>query len=98
MHRQKQKYYDTLEVDEFWTFVGSKKRKVWLIYAYHRETGEIVSYAWGKRNIDTARKLRNRLKSLLELAMAQLQEITGIVSSKRSKMMYIFKESGLQKE
>ena len=30
--------------------------------------------------------------------MAQLQQITGIVSSKRSKMMYIFKESELQKE
>ena len=63
-HRPKQKHYDTLEVDEFWTFVGSKKRIVWLIYAYHRETGEIVAYAWGKRNTDTARKLRNRLKSL----------------------------------
>ena len=63
-HRPKQKQYYTLEVDEFWTFVGSKKQKVWLIYAYHRETGEIVAYAWGKRNTDTARKLRNRLKSL----------------------------------
>jgi hypothetical protein len=33
-----------LEVDEFWTYVGNKKNKVWLIYAYHRATGEIVSY------------------------------------------------------
>ena len=31
----KQKYYDVLEVDEFWTYVGNKNAKSWLIYAYH---------------------------------------------------------------
>jgi hypothetical protein len=46
----KQSHYDKLEVDEFWTYVGSKKNKVWLIYAYHRATGEIVAWVWGKRN------------------------------------------------
>jgi insertion element IS1 protein InsB len=25
------------------TFVGHKQNKQWLIYAYHRETGEIVA-------------------------------------------------------
>jgi hypothetical protein len=39
-----QNHYDCLEIDEFWTYVGKKKNKVWLIYAYHRETGEIVAY------------------------------------------------------
>ena len=58
----KQAHYDKLEVDEFWTYVGNKKNKVWLIYAYHRETGEIVSYVWGKRNRKTANKLRDKLK------------------------------------
>ena len=37
--KPKQSHYDKLEVDEFWTYVGNKKNKVWLIYAYHRETG-----------------------------------------------------------
>jgi IS1 family transposase/transposase-like protein len=60
----KQLHYDALEVDEFWTYVSSKKNKVWLIYAYHRSTGEIVSYAWGKRNYKTANELRNRLKRM----------------------------------
>ena len=60
MHCPKQKHYDTLEVE---TFVDSKKRKVWLIYAYHREIGKIVLLCLGKRNTDTAQKLRNRLKS-----------------------------------
>ena len=26
-HKSKQPYYDTLEIDEFWTFIGCKKRK-----------------------------------------------------------------------
>ena len=41
-----QAYYDSLEVDEFWTYVGNKKNKVWLLYAYHRATGEIVGYVF----------------------------------------------------
>ncbi|MDR0565964.1 MAG: IS1 family transposase, partial [Prevotellaceae bacterium] len=53
-----------LEVDEFWTYVGEKKNKVWLIYAYHRSTGEIVAFVWGKRNFGTAKKLRDKLSSL----------------------------------
>jgi hypothetical protein len=36
-----------LEVDEFWTYVGEKKNKVWLIYAYNRESVEIVSLCMG---------------------------------------------------
>jgi hypothetical protein len=30
--KPKQQHYDWLEVDEFWTYVGSKKNKIWLIY------------------------------------------------------------------
>lgn len=50
----KQKHYDSLEVDEFWTYVGKRNNKVRLIYAYHQATGEIVDYIWGKRNYKTA--------------------------------------------
>jgi IS1 family transposase len=39
-----------------------KKDNVWLIYAYHRESGEIVAYVWGKRDIRTAEKLRRKIK------------------------------------
>ena len=59
----KEQHYDSLEVDEFWTYVGKKKNKVWLIYAYHRATAEIVSYVWGKRDFKTTKKLRDKLKS-----------------------------------
>ena len=60
----KQKYYDVLEVDEFWTYVGNKDTKVWLVYAYHRETGEIVAWEFGKRNYKTAKKLRDKIIKL----------------------------------
>jgi hypothetical protein len=53
-------HYDCLEVDELWTHVGRETDKVWLIYAYHRESGEIVSYAWGKRDLKTAQTAGNK--------------------------------------
>jgi hypothetical protein len=42
--KPKQTHYDCLETDKFWTYVGEKKNKVWLIYAYHRESGEIAAF------------------------------------------------------
>jgi IS1 family transposase/transposase-like protein len=59
--KPKRSHYECLEIDEFWTYVGKKKNKVWLIYAYHRTTGEIVSFVWGKRNLNTVKKLRTKL-------------------------------------
>jgi hypothetical protein len=29
--KPKQRHYDCLEIDEFWTYVGRKKNKVWFI-------------------------------------------------------------------
>lgn len=36
----KQKHYDTLQIDEFHTFVGHKKNKVWLGFSYATFGGE----------------------------------------------------------
>jgi IS1 family transposase len=60
----KESHYDRLETDGFWTYVGKKKRKVWLTYAHHRGSGGIAAHAWGKRSLKTAKKLRKRLKRL----------------------------------
>lgn len=38
--KPKKNFYEELEVDEFWSYVDNKKNKVWLIYAYDRQTGE----------------------------------------------------------
>ena len=35
-----------------------------MIYTYHRETGEIVAYVWGKRDLATVKWLKARLKEL----------------------------------
>ena len=60
----KKKHYDHIEVDEFWTYVQKKENKQWLIYAYDRETREIITYVWGKRDLRTAKKLKKQLKEL----------------------------------
>ena len=59
--KPKQSHYDSLEVDEFWTYVGNKNTKQWLVYAYHRSSGEIVAFVWDKK---TAKMLRNELAAL----------------------------------
>jgi IS1 family transposase len=58
------RYYERLEVDEFWTYVGNKGKKYWLIYAYEREGGEIVAYVWGKRDLRTAKRLKKKILKL----------------------------------
>jgi hypothetical protein len=47
-HTTKEKHYDRLETDEFWTYAGKETNKLWLMYACHREAGEIVAYMRGK--------------------------------------------------
>jgi IS1 family transposase len=53
-----------LRKTEFWTYGGKKKNKIGLIYAYQRESGEIVAFVWGKRDLKTAKKLRKRIKQM----------------------------------
>ena len=57
----KHSYYACLEIDEFWTYVEKKSNKIWLIYAYDRESGEIVGFVWGKRDLKTAVELKKKL-------------------------------------
>ena len=62
--KPKKAHYTRLEIDELWTFVSSKKQRQWLIYAYDRDSGEIVAYVWGDRSAKTANRLREKLKCL----------------------------------
>ncbi len=50
---------DVLELDELWSFVGSKKRQVWLWIALCRRTRQVVAYTLGDRSTQTWRVLRN---------------------------------------
>ncbi|MDR3342717.1 MAG: IS1 family transposase, partial [Treponema sp.] len=60
----KKNHDDVLEIDEFWTYVGKKSNKIGLMYAYHRASGEIVAYVWGKRALKTAQKLKEKRERL----------------------------------
>ena len=32
--KPRQAHYDAIQIDEQWSYVGRKKKKVWLLYAY----------------------------------------------------------------
>jgi len=46
-----------LELDEMWTFVGRRKRKVWLWLAVERASRRVVAWVLGCRGAATARAL-----------------------------------------
>jgi IS1 family transposase len=53
----RKKRWQVLELDEMWTFVGSKKRKVWLWLAVERASRRIVAWVLGDRSAATAQRL-----------------------------------------
>src|SRR4051812_44975747 len=58
------RYYHKVQIDEVWSYVANKQKKVWLLYAYCAETDEILAFAIGKRNSKTVRNLLLKLKGL----------------------------------
>ncbi len=46
-----------LELDELWTYVGSKRNERWVWLALERQTRRIVGFALGDRSAQTAQKL-----------------------------------------
>jgi insertion element IS1 protein InsB len=60
----KQKHYQCIQIDEVYSFVHNKGKKVWIFYAYAPETGEILAVTMGKRTIQQMRYLMIKLKTL----------------------------------
>lgn len=58
------RHYERLQLDELWSYVGSKKRKRWFLYAYCPESKEIVAMVCGSRRAATVRKLYRKLGGL----------------------------------
>lgn len=52
----------SLEVDEMWHFLGSKKKKLWIWKAYCRETKTLVAFECGDRDFATLVRLVSKLK------------------------------------
>ena len=50
-----------IEMDEVWSFVGSKEYKLWIWLAINRDTRQIVGVAFGDRGDKTCLKLRKSL-------------------------------------
>ncbi len=55
--KARKKRWQALELDEMWTFVGRKKRKVWLWLAVERASRRIVAWTLGCRGETTAHHL-----------------------------------------
>lgn len=53
---------DEAEVDEMWSFVGSKAQQRWLWHAIDRATGKVLAYVLGPREDESFRKLRALLE------------------------------------
>ena len=52
---------DVLELDELWSFVGSKANARWVGIALCRQTRQVVAYFVGDRSAESARALRERI-------------------------------------
>ena len=52
---------DVLELDELWSFAGSKRNVRWGWIALCRQTRQVVAYFVGDRSAESARALRGRL-------------------------------------
>ena len=60
----RQNHYHKVQIDEFWTYVGEKKHKKWVIYAYAPESNEILAFVIGGRDAKTTRKLYKQLRKI----------------------------------
>ncbi|WP_106381461.1 IS1 family transposase [Abditibacterium utsteinense] len=59
---------EVLELDELWSFVGSKKKAVWLWVALCRRTRQVVAWHFGDRSATTCRALWNKMPSAYKRA------------------------------
>ncbi|HEX8676365.1 MAG TPA: IS1 family transposase [Segetibacter sp.] len=62
--KPKKRYYHCIQIDELWSYVARKEKKVWLLYAYCAQSGEILGFAMGKRSGKTVKNLLVKLKHL----------------------------------
>ena len=62
--KPKQQRYRSVQIDEQWSYVGKKQKKVWMIYALCTDTGEILAAAWGKRNKTGVSRLIMKLRNV----------------------------------
>ena len=52
---------EAAEVDEMWSFVGSKRQQRWLWHAIDHHTGQVLAYVFGPREDETFLQLQELL-------------------------------------
>ena len=85
-----------MEMDELWSFVGSKDSKQWVWLALDRKTREVVGFALGDRSQETARQLWESLPGVYRqcaVCYADNWEAYGCVLPK-TRHRAVGKESG----
>lgn len=50
-----------LELDEIWTFVGSKANRIWIWIALCRRTRQVVAWMWGNHSTLPCQQLRHKI-------------------------------------
>ena len=85
-----------IEMDEVWSFVGSKEYKVWIRLAINRDTRQIVGVAFGDRGDETCRNLWQSLpadyRKRAVIYTDYWESYTNTLPSKRHRA--VGKESG----
>ena len=56
--------YRYVQIDEQWSYVARKEKKVWMLYAYAVEEDEIIAFTMGKRSTKAVQNLFVKLKTL----------------------------------
>lgn len=62
--RPKRSSYHLVQIDEQWSYIGNKQKKVWLLYAICKNSGEILAANWGKRNKKSIKALLKKLQDI----------------------------------
>ena len=62
--RPKRNCYHLVQIDEQWSYVGGKQKKVWLLYAICKQSGEILAANWGKRDKKSIKALLKKLQGV----------------------------------
>lgn len=74
------RHYHCVQIDEQWSYVGRKKKKVWMLYAYAPKEDEILAFTMGKRNWKTVYNLWLKIKHLdIDLFMTDKWEAFQVV-------------------
>ncbi len=68
VYKPKKHTYRRVQIDEQWSYVGKKDKKVWMLYAYAVEEDEIIAFSMGKRSTRAVSNLYVKLK-LLDIAV-----------------------------